>query len=73
MKPMFDYNDVVEFVDSAPFKYRGFGRAWVVGVSEVQSREASALYDAPIGTPLYVIENGAGRSVEIPERYIQKV
>ena len=68
----FDYNDAVLMGVNAPKELLDFGVCSVCGIQEVENEYMAKQYGVPLGTILYLVENGSGEAKEVPEKYLVK-
>jgi hypothetical protein len=67
----FDYGQSVQIFETAPAKFLEFGSVGsVCGVDQIETQKRSAEFDAPIGTPVYLIEAPCGNAIEVPEIHL---
>lgn len=66
----FSYGDAVQVRNDAPSPFLAIGAGSVAGISTISTPGAAQQFGMPLGTPIYVVENSAGDSCEIPEPYL---
>jgi hypothetical protein len=71
-KSKFDYGACVKIVKNAPHKYHPSEIGFVCGMIDIDSPEAIVMYECEDSNWLYTVEFLNGKSMQIPEIYLQK-
>lgn len=67
----FTWGDTVRIRDDAPAKFKELGAGSVCGIRRIDNEKVAQVFDEPVGTVLYIIESGDGKSKEVPERFLE--
>lgn len=71
-KSKFDYGDSIKILQDAPKRYHPTETGFICGMIDIDSDEAATAYDCIGSEWLYTVELLNGRSLQIPEKYLQK-
>lgn len=71
-KSKFDYGDTVRILSSAPEKYYPSELGFVCGMIDIDTEEDALAYDCVGSEWLYTVERLNGKSLQIPEKYLEK-
>jgi hypothetical protein len=71
--PGFTWGDSVLVVREAPERFRPQSKGSVCGMTKIDTKFLEEHYSVPMGTFVYTVEFSDGHSIEIPEKYLQKL
>ena len=71
-KNKFDYGDSVKISAAAPIKYHPSEIGFICGMIDIDSKEAALAYDCIGSDWLYTVELLDGKSLQIPEKHLEK-
>jgi len=69
----FTWGDTVRIMAQAPAEARPGSIGEVCGIREIETPDQAKEFAAPIGTKLYLIEFGDGKSIETKEDWLEQV
>jgi len=69
---LFTWNDLVITRPNAAIRYFPGEITVICGMEQIKSEKLAKEFDMNIGEWLYTVEFGAGSSIEIPEKYLEK-
>lgn len=68
----FDYGESIKISETAPDKYHLKEVGFICGMIEIDSEEAEEAYDCKGSNWLYTVELLNGKSLQIPEKFLEK-